>query len=327
MRRLSAKVGVLTGGLALLLFSSTAFAGTVASNLFLDGTSINNFHDQSIEYLAYDSGSDGVLQKGDILRGAFNIGKVNSLSFGDQLTGVFSIKIGDITDLGGGAFDIEFVADDTTDGQSGLPSGWLSFNSWISSLASSPDGPATMDSGTMIRMWESSSDTWDPLDIGGNLPNNASADDIIAQAVAGTWYWDLGLKSGLASGEENRWTATGPTTLPTANSTTSDLATSLFAMSLMQNGTGPIVVKHELPDAQKGKWSLTGSWVADFDGSVSVGGAGVFNSHYPDSTPLDLTDSADLNFAAVPLPTALWPGLAMLFGLGFVRLRRKNGLA
>lgn len=315
--------------LMMLAIAGNAQAGSVGSQMILDGTTTNIASDESVEYLvdAATSGTANVIDVGDILRGAINMNTLNSSGANlggstgnNQWTGVFSIKVTGIASLGGGQYRLTFGPD-------------AGFASWLATLdvdtgtagVQAPNGPS-LATGTMIRMWESTTSTVD-------FTGSSSADVNIATAATGSFFWDLGFtpspsgetsmdgSGNLSATEAEGWVGTGAIALDPTLESSASFGNSNFLLSLLQNGLGPDIKPKKLSNTLAASFGLdpTKTWYADFSGSVNVRGPGdAINNGF------DLTDNAQFQFLAVPVPAAAWTGLMMLLGLGAVRIRRRR---
>jgi hypothetical protein len=315
-----------TGTLALVaiaLFTVSAQAGVIESLMFLDGDTTNVASDESVEYLVKGSGNTtaGVIEVGDIFRGAININTLNSNSANvggatsiEQWTAVFSIKVLDLYDRGYDNSGIEqyyitFGVDTT-------------FQTWLDGIEENASDP-TLGTGTMIRLYTNGTHTAD-------FDGSATADTNIATAATGEFYWDLGYAA--ASGQTSithsgsgslsatvaeGWVAVGGIGVAGASSTVS-FGDSNFLLNVLQYGSGVEVVAHDVSVPSVYGLSGASTWQSDISGSVNVRGAGAYASN-----GFDLSNNAQFDFLAVPVPAATWPGLMMLFGLGAVRFRRR----
>jgi len=315
--------------LMMLATAGNAEAGSVGSLMKLDGTTTNIASDESVEYLvdAATSGQTDVIDVGDIFRGAINMNTLNSSGANlggstgnDQWAGVFSIKVTGIVSIGGGQYRLTFGPD-------------AGFASWLATLdtdtgtagVQAPDGPS-LATGTMIRMWESTTATVD-------FDGSSSADVNITTAAMGNFYWDLGFtpspsgettmdgSGNLSATEAEGWVGTGAIVLDPLLESSASFGGSNFLLSVLQNGLGPVIKPKQLSNTLAGSFGLdtTKTWYADITGSVNVRGPGdAINNGF------DLTDNAQFQFLAVPVPAAAWTGLVMLFGLGAVRIRRRR---
>ncbi len=322
------KLAFATVLVALLAFAASARAATVNSLMILDGETENISSDESVEYLvdAASSGTTGVIDVGDILRGAINMNTLNSSTANvggstgnDQWSAVFSIVVT-------GKHYNGLIA--------GLPNYTLTFGpdagfqTWLDSLdvdtstpgVQKPDGPS-LATGTMIRMFTNKTSTVD-------FDGSTTADVNVATAAMGKFYWDLGFANSsgyttvdstgaLSATVAEGWVGTGGVTIASASSSSS-FGNSNFLLSLLQNSLGPIIKPQAVESPTVYGLDPTKAWTVDYEGSVNVRGAGALATN-----GFDLTDNAQFEFLALPLPAAVWPGLVMLLGVGAWRRRRR----
>jgi hypothetical protein len=314
-----------------LAMAGTASAGTVQS--FFQGNNLAS--DNDAEYVVETGVADGVLQVGEIIRGAFNIDTLNSGSANigggtanNQWSGVFSIRIRAITQtaaqIAAGTGDIYFEPDP-------------GFAAWIASLDTvfggaqqAPDGAAP-GTGAMIRMYENpnflgSGATIDfTTNHGGGAAN---PDDNVGEAAAGSWFWDMGMNGSFTLATDvvtdmgEVWVALNAA-LGFTPGTGINPGTSI--------GTGNAAI-NLIPGSPQGALlglqsvSIPGvilGTLVNFAATTNIRGAasGVGGSS---NAGFDADSDASFTFVIVPLPLAAWPGIALLGLLGLGRMRRRR---
>lgn len=343
-----------------LALPAGAQAAKVNDYIFFDGNTLNEGDDANVEYLVKGTNNSkaGVLEVGDIIRGAVTVSEVNSQLInanGIGWTAVFSIRIRDIVNT---ADKLDASGNPGSDGV--IDSGDIifepdpGFQAFLSTLdppgaATSPDGPSlgAVNTHVMVRMFETST----PTDI--NPLAGATTTAGIQTYAGGAFYWDLGYKdpdaashadgsaaSGITSGNGEGWVARadqngdGVIDIPgnlifgalAAVPPTDLIGVGDFSLSRINGGAaGSYILIDQLLDALK-QYRLGAA-------SGATGKIVGFSSVEPASAAqksrgFDAKSSSQLTFiAAVPLPGAVWPGLFMLLGVGAVRIRGRRKAA
>jgi hypothetical protein len=302
-------------------FATTAEAASVNSVIVQDQISINTADDASAEYISNggtgtnDYDTTRTLSVGDVIRGSFNISRINSSSTNvgvngvNEWSGAFSIKVKSITEVdstpdGNVAeqdWTIVFEADDN-------------FDDWLNSIQSGKG--ANMQRGTMIRMWEDTSPDFDIQALAGDA-NAENADAHVLTAMDGAWYWDFGFGQ-----NGSLWIATLSALVAPAD-TTAALAVSPanFELSLLNKAPGTTV------GIKTG--AVLGAFgnMVDVAGNTSILGAG-FNGATvianEETAGFHARDKASFQFVAVPVPQAVWLGLALMGFIGVRNVRRRK---
>lgn len=323
--------------LALGMFVASADAATVGS-LIQPG---DNFaSDNNAEWLAVDQDGDGQLDKGDVIRGAIDINTLNDTnanvggSTGNhQWAGVFSLRVRDIINFNAvtQTGDIIFEPDP-------------GFAAWVATLDTdrntagqqAPAGPS-IATNTIARLWTNATAT---TNFTSNFTGSPTTN--VGTAAVGTFFWDLGFKNPTAASHavDTNGDATLDTVvsdngegwvaqngginiafLKTATSSTT-YAPGNFGLTVLQKGgDGDFTLLLQ-------EWTLATAFKIGADvgdkveiiGSSTVRGAKNFEAN----AGFQAGSDTNFTFLAIPLPTAAWPGLGLLFGLGLFRLRRRK---
>lgn len=318
---------------ALMMLGAPAQAANVNSLFVKDGVSINTADDASGEYISNGGTSRNdydltrTLSVGDVVRGGFNISRINSTQTNvgvdnapvpgvaftpNEWTGAFSIRVVSITENdpsgvnNGNPFEQDWTIIFGAD---------ANFGGWLNTLVAGKGNG--MVAGTAIRMWEDTTRDFDLLSRNGDA-DQEDADAHVISGMDGTFFWDLGFgQSG------STWIATNSALAAPAN-TIQGLAANPanFELSLLQNGIGVTILKGGMTGA------ITGNQV-DFIGNTSIFGAGNDNSNVPneETAGFHARNKATLQFVAVPTPSAVWAGLALMGVLGLSRIRRRKVIA
>ena len=345
--------GILATAFACLVIGMGAVAADAANvNSFLQ-TGPNAASDQNAEYQLIDLNSNGLLDRGDVIVGGIDFNTLNSGSANlggttgnDQWTGVFGVKIRDIVNrsanllfgdvifepwggldayINGGAFDsgLGLTVYSGLDTDPVTPGVQL------------PTGPAVA-AGTMARMWTNPSSTTD-----FNSPLVGSPDANVGLVADGAFYWDIGFAApGLASQHTGGGTITsfngegwvalnGGTNLKALATVDSGVTYNPgnFGVNVLQTGGQGTAVDNRMLTSS---WTIFDSFqigatpgqTVEIKGSSTVRGSLGFEAN----AGFDAGSNTDFSFnlAPVPLPGAAWMGIAMLVGLGAVRIRRRK---
>lgn len=303
-------------------FGTTAQAASVNSLIVQDKVTINRADDASAEYISLggtgtnDYDSTRIISVGDVIRGAFNISTINSSTPNvgtgtsvNEWAGAFAIKVISITEV-----------DSTPDGNP-FEQDWTivfgvddNFDDWLNSIQSGKG--ANMQRGTMIRMWEDSTPDFDIQALASDSIAE-DADAHVKTAMDGNWYWDFGFGNNGAA-----WIATLSALAAPAN-TTSALAVSPanFELSLLNKASGTTVgIK------TGGVVGFLGNNV-DVAGNTSILGAGTNGATVlpnEETAGFHARDKASFQFVAVPVPQAIWLGLALMGFIGVTSARRRK---
>lgn len=313
---------------ALVLLGGVAQAAGVNSLFVKDGVSINTADDASAEYISNggqttnDYDNTRTISVNDVIRGAFNISRINSTQTNvgvdnapvpgvpftpNEWTGAFAIRVVSITEV-----------DATPDGNP-LEQDWTivfgadaNFDDWLNAI--SAGAGAGMVAGTAVRMWEDSTRNFDILSKDMDA-DEEDADAHVATGMDGTLFWDLGFGT-----RGSTWIATNSALTAPANSI-QGLAVNPanFELTLLSNFTGVSILFGGMIG------QITGANV-DFIGNTSIFGAGNNDSGVPneETAGFHARDKATLQFVAVPTPSAVWAGLALMGVLGVSRIRRRR---
>jgi hypothetical protein len=304
-----------------LVFAASAEASSVNTLIVADSVSVNTADDASAEYISNggttsnDYDNTRIISVGDVIRGAFNISRINNSTTNvgingvNEWSGAFSIKVKSITEIDASGtndgditeqdWTIVFEADDN-------------FDDWLNAVWSGKG--ASMASGTAIRMWEDTTPNFDVQAVDGEA-NEENADAFVMTAMDGDWYWDLGFGS-----NGGTWISTNSALIAPAG-TTAALATSPanFELSLLGSGANAVGIK---------KGALVGPFGnnVDFGGNTSIFGAGANNSgtQNEETAGFHARDKATFQFIAVPVPQAVWLGLALMGVIGVGSARRRK---
>jgi hypothetical protein len=325
-------VGVILAG------AGISEAASVTSLWSTDGTTTNNASDNNAEYLLIDGGGagrTGFLDKGDVLVGAIDINTLTQTGAGlggssgnDQWAGVFALEIKDIFGIANAGTAIETG--------NIIFGAWSGFEAWIAALPGAQAAPALSPTGAFIaRLWTNSTITSNFTTDYGDYNVN------IATATTGTWFWDLGFTDAskashnvagtIVSTNGEGWVSrNGGTAWSTlfGASTGTALGIGNFALSILQQAAFvPDNVDSALDAVTAFKLGATTGDLVDIIGSSTVKGAGGNVSGNVGDAGFQASSNTDFSFLAyaVPVPGAVWMGLAMLGGLGAMRtFRRKN---
>jgi hypothetical protein len=301
-------------------------------------TDLNEGDDNNAEYLLVDDdGGDGsrtgYLDIGDVLVGAIDINTLNSTSANlggstgnHQWTAVFALEVKDlrnVTTVGGVEFaDIVFGA-------------YSGFSTFLGNLngGSGPSDNPSVNSGTIARFWTNSTSTTD------FLTDNSDPDVNVATAATGSFYWDIGFADesaashwdstanggagGIVSDNGEGWVVFGGQTnvgaLAGASAGTK-YTESNFGLNVLKNDLGPGLYDQYWTVLNAFQIGATAGDGVQIIGSSTVkGGAGTVAT-----AGFQAASDSTFTFLAAPLPTAVFPGIGLLLGLGVVRSRRRR---
>jgi hypothetical protein len=326
MRRASPFLTVVAA-LGVLAFAASADAATVQS--FFQSSNLAS--DNDAEYVV-DVDGDGVLDVGDLIRGAFNIDTLNSGSANigggtanNQWSGVFSLRVRAILDISGGTGDIYFEPDP-------------GFAAWIASLdtvfggaATAPDGAAP-GAGAMIRMYENVNflGSGATIDFTTNHGGGAAdPDDNVGEAAAGSHFWDMGMNgtfsddgtidsiAEVTTSLDERWEALNAAlgfTPGTGISPGTSIGTGNAALNLIAGSPVGALLGLQANTVVLGGLPVNFLATTNIRGAKSPGSA---------TAGFDADSDASFTFVIVPLPMAAWSGFALLGLLGLNRVRRR----
>lgn len=323
--------------MAMLVLAGAAQADTVNSFLRFDGVT-NKASDNNAEYLLVDNNRSGFLDIGDVIVGAFDINSLNDTGANlggatgnHQWSGVFALEVKDLRNFTNAGTAIERadiifgVYDD--------------FDLYLDSLngGSGPSDNPAVPTGTIARFWTNSTSTSNfDTNIGGGA---ADPDDNVATAATGSYYWDLGFgdessashwdatanggAGGIVSSNGEGWVAlNGGTNIAALTGVDSGttLGTGNFGVSILGNSLGPIVIESTWSIFNAGVIGATAGQKVDVIGSSTVRGS----DGVEEVAGFQASSDTNFTFLAVPLPTAAWPGIALLLGMGIARMRRRK---
>jgi hypothetical protein len=272
----------------------TAQAATVNSLITYvpGGGDLNVFASDENRETLIDRDGNGFIDQGDSLRGIItfdqlvvNGGVQNAMvhsSGNSELTGVFQLLVAAKVSTGNPLNPFNFVF--------------------------APD-PAfdTAGNGTMIRLYEDfvGGTTFDLDDNGTPLPKTQAAAE--ATVTDGSFYWSLGIAN-----PGNAWVGGGFDDPSLAVNPSFRFGTSAFALDRTAEtfGLGGLGAIHALLP-QTDQLGNTG----EFIGTSNIGGPTT-------GSPWPLSSDSQAEFVVVPVPAAVYPGLAMLGGVIYALRRR-----
>jgi hypothetical protein len=334
----------------LLALPALAQAASVNDFIKFDGTTLNDADDANYEYLLKGANNTrtGVIQAGDIIRGAVTISEINTNAINGQgvyWLAVFSIRVRDVlnTEDNVGADGIADTGDIIFEPDPGFQAYLDDLSTILGFTVGGPDLGAVNEN-VMIRMFQDDT-TFD-------VTTGPTADDAIATYAKGAFYWDLGYDdpdeashadaggiNGIASDNGEGWVArkadgdldgtNDPNLLFGAVSGVAvgqEIGTGRFGLSRINASAmgNYFLLPHLLPNVVLNTIGAAGGSTAQFSGFSSVEGAPLAQRNIG----FDAKSSSNIQFiAAVPLPGAVWPGFIMLFAVGAMRFRNRRRAA
>ena len=295
--------------------------------------------DEYREYQAIDSNSNGFLDVGDVIRGAFNISQIESTHHGstnvnnlvgadfnsngvvdgletNEWTGIFATKVISRTKVSDG-----------TDGNPGTADDLYNY-------VFGPD-PLFTEAGAadagkaMIVMYEDTDLDVD-LNLGGDSGSAeaaiATAGDDAAGNGSGSVFWSLGFTGADTDGDGSA-DPTGGEFWGTIAGAPAPQGLGLF----LGVAAGTTLGEFNFTLNRVSTAGTAGSWVlnplpegTEFRGGGDVAGTSTIETPFPVSGR-----GVKLEFStqAVPLPAAAWPGMALMGALGFGKYRRMKKTA
>jgi hypothetical protein len=332
-RRLTFLTAIAAAGILLVGFGASAQAASVNDHLVFDGSTVNGLHDLDGEYLVKDKNNSATntIEVNDIIRGGITINNNDQVSgsFGDEFTGIFSLKVAAILNSSNGVGDIVFTVDGT-------------FGDYLNTLGLLDSGDVSTfnSSGTLIRLYEMNTSGFDYTSDLSGVDNN------IATAGGGNYYMDIGfsdatkashVESGsIVSDNGEGWVAPSgglDLTQVSGSSSSAPFGTGYFSLSRTGSGVNggyPIVPWPFLSDTIGG--STYGTILGVTGGITDTEFVGTSTVYAPSdnmtTAGFALKSSTNFNFVAAPLPAAAIPGLMLLLGLGVsYGWRRKKAIA